>query len=241
MYSTPNSGAHLSIRNCLRQCTKCKHRELDYEEIPMLESMAVKKDFQTWHRIGWQHSRQPIRSHVWKSLWTDIEPFQVHILHGAYLVYVIIMYDLPYLYQVGYLDIHSKRKIPREHVFHIFIACCATLWREHYYFRENDIFTNLTQSMKKIVSIQRYHSIMIFFFNYCLLRLYNSFSISLGHLHFGLPMKTYYRLPMRTRYGVFVTSLTPVRSFVLLLLCCVQYRITIDHDILRAYSNSESK
>ena len=32
--------------------------------------MLVNKDFQTWHLIGWQHSRQPIRSHVRKSLFT---------------------------------------------------------------------------------------------------------------------------------------------------------------------------
>ena len=31
------------------------------------------KPFQTWHLIGWQHSRQPIRSHVRKSLLTNKE------------------------------------------------------------------------------------------------------------------------------------------------------------------------
>ena len=35
--------------------------------------MLVNKDFQTWHLIGWQHSRQPIRSHVRTSLLTSIE------------------------------------------------------------------------------------------------------------------------------------------------------------------------
>ena len=39
----------------------------------MLKSMLFDKDFQTWHLIGWQHSRQPIRSHVRKSLLTDME------------------------------------------------------------------------------------------------------------------------------------------------------------------------
>ena len=28
---------------------------------------VINKDFQTWHLIGWRHSRQPIRSHVKKS------------------------------------------------------------------------------------------------------------------------------------------------------------------------------
>ena len=35
--------------------------------------MLVNKDFQTWHLIGWQHSHQPIRSHVRKSLLTNME------------------------------------------------------------------------------------------------------------------------------------------------------------------------
>ena len=38
----------------------------------MLKSLLVNKDFQTWHLIGWQRSRQPIRSHVRKSLSTDM-------------------------------------------------------------------------------------------------------------------------------------------------------------------------
>ena len=36
----------------------------------MLKSMLISKDFQTWRLIGWQHSRQPIRSIVRKSLLT---------------------------------------------------------------------------------------------------------------------------------------------------------------------------
>ena len=35
--------------------------------------MLVNKDFQTWHLMGWQHSCQPIRSHVRKSLLTNLE------------------------------------------------------------------------------------------------------------------------------------------------------------------------
>ena len=46
---------------------------LGYKNISMLKSMLLHKDFQTWHLIGWQHSRQPIRSHVKKSLLTNIE------------------------------------------------------------------------------------------------------------------------------------------------------------------------
>ena len=30
-------------------------------------------DFQTWHQIGWQQSRQPIRGHVRKSVLTNME------------------------------------------------------------------------------------------------------------------------------------------------------------------------
>ena len=47
-------------------------RGLGSLRIPMLKSMLVNKDFQTWHLIGWLHSRQPIRSHVRKSLLTKI-------------------------------------------------------------------------------------------------------------------------------------------------------------------------
>ena len=39
----------------------------------MVKSMLANKDFQTWHLIGWQHSRQPIRSHVRKSLLINME------------------------------------------------------------------------------------------------------------------------------------------------------------------------
>ena len=42
-------------------------RGLGYKEISMLKSMSVKKDFQTWHLIGWQHS------HIRKSLLTNME------------------------------------------------------------------------------------------------------------------------------------------------------------------------
>ena len=41
--------------------------------ISMLKSMLVNKNFQTWHMIGWQHSHQPIKSHVRKSLLTNME------------------------------------------------------------------------------------------------------------------------------------------------------------------------
>ena len=34
----------------------------------MLKSLVVDKGFQTWHLIGWQHSRKPITSHVRQSL-----------------------------------------------------------------------------------------------------------------------------------------------------------------------------
>ena len=36
-------------------------------------SMFVSKDVQTWHLIGWQHNRQPIRGHVRKSLLSNME------------------------------------------------------------------------------------------------------------------------------------------------------------------------
>ena len=52
----------------------------------MLKSMLVKKDFQTCHLIGWQHSRQPIRSHVKKSLLTNMEfnmDFTVYLVTQA--------------------------------------------------------------------------------------------------------------------------------------------------------------
>ena len=39
----------------------------------MLKSMLAYKDFQTKHLIGWQHSRQPIRSQVNESLLTNME------------------------------------------------------------------------------------------------------------------------------------------------------------------------
>ena len=46
---------------------------LCYKEISMLKSMLINKEFQTWHLIGWQQSRQPIRSHVRKPLLTYME------------------------------------------------------------------------------------------------------------------------------------------------------------------------
>ena len=39
----------------------------------MLNSMLVKKDFQTWRIFGWQNSRQPIERHVRKSLLKNME------------------------------------------------------------------------------------------------------------------------------------------------------------------------
>ena len=50
-----------------------KTRGLRYQEISMLKPTLVNNDFQTWHLIGWQHNRQPIRSHVRKSLLTNME------------------------------------------------------------------------------------------------------------------------------------------------------------------------
>ena len=40
----------------------------DTKKSQVLKSMLVNKDFQTWLLIGWQHSCQPIRTHVRKSL-----------------------------------------------------------------------------------------------------------------------------------------------------------------------------
>ena len=60
----------------------------------MLKSMLVNKGFQTWHQIGWQHSRQPIRSPVRKSLLTNLEfkkdfclvtPSPVHLYYSRFL------------------------------------------------------------------------------------------------------------------------------------------------------------
>ena len=50
------------------KCTKY----LGYQEFSMLKSILVNKDIQTWRLIGWQHSRQPMRSHVRKSLLTNV-------------------------------------------------------------------------------------------------------------------------------------------------------------------------
>ena len=57
-----------------------KSRCLDYYESSMLKSMSVNKDFQIWHLIGWQHNRQPTRSHVRKPLVTN------GFYHGFFLV-----------------------------------------------------------------------------------------------------------------------------------------------------------
>ena len=43
---------------------------LDLYEFTILKSVLVIKDLQPWRLIGWQHSRQPIRSHDRKSLLT---------------------------------------------------------------------------------------------------------------------------------------------------------------------------
>ena len=64
----------ISIAECKTAVTTVlMHWGLGYWEISMLKSMSVNKDFQTWHLIGWQHSCQPIRSHVRKSLLTNME------------------------------------------------------------------------------------------------------------------------------------------------------------------------
>ena len=39
----------------------------------MLKPMSVNKNFQTWLVIGWQHRRQPIKSHIRKSLLINME------------------------------------------------------------------------------------------------------------------------------------------------------------------------
>ena len=48
-------------------------RGLHFWEFPILNSMLVNKDYQTCHLNGWQHSHQPIRNHVRKSLLTNME------------------------------------------------------------------------------------------------------------------------------------------------------------------------
>ena len=42
-------------------------------KIFMLKSMLINKNFQTWLLIGWQHSRQPIRSHVRKFVLNNMD------------------------------------------------------------------------------------------------------------------------------------------------------------------------
>ena len=46
---------------------------LRYYGIAISIYMLANKDFQTWHLIGWKYSRQPNRSHVKKSLLTNME------------------------------------------------------------------------------------------------------------------------------------------------------------------------
>ena len=59
---------------CLTICQKHPARSLGYLlRIPMLKPILVNKDLQTWHLIGWQHGCQPIRSHVRKSVLTNME------------------------------------------------------------------------------------------------------------------------------------------------------------------------
>ena len=41
--------------------------------ISMIKDMLVNKNFPTWHMIGFQHSHQPIRSDVRKSLLSNME------------------------------------------------------------------------------------------------------------------------------------------------------------------------
>ena len=49
--------------------------------------MLVNTDRQTWHLICWQHSHQPMRSHVRKSPSTNIEfNMSFSLWHGFYLV-----------------------------------------------------------------------------------------------------------------------------------------------------------
>ena len=51
-----------------------------YQDIPMINSMLINKDFQNCLLIGWQHSRQPIRSHVRKFLLSNMDFNVIHLL-----------------------------------------------------------------------------------------------------------------------------------------------------------------
>ena len=68
VYAWHTPGQKTSVINF----TTCLGPEL-FPLISMSKSMLINKDFQTWHLIGWQHSRQPIRSHARKSLLTTME------------------------------------------------------------------------------------------------------------------------------------------------------------------------
>ena len=59
-------------KNCYRNLVDLSFQDDIYLclEISILKSTLVNKDFQTWLLIGWQHSHQPIRSYVRKSLLT---------------------------------------------------------------------------------------------------------------------------------------------------------------------------
>ena len=50
---------------------------LDYYEIFMLTSMLVNKKVQPWHLTGWRLTRQAIKSHIRKSMLTNIH-FDMH-------------------------------------------------------------------------------------------------------------------------------------------------------------------
>ena len=66
----------MNIAQFYRNFCKKKTKEflgLDDWKTSMLKSMLVNKGFQTLLLIVWQHSRQPIRSHVRKSMLTNME------------------------------------------------------------------------------------------------------------------------------------------------------------------------
>ena len=69
---------------CDLMCNKLNLRPGLLRNVACFKSMLVNKNFQSWLLIGWQHSCQPIRSHVCKSLlrwvsgWVSARKTQLH-------------------------------------------------------------------------------------------------------------------------------------------------------------------
>ena len=99
-----------------------------------MAAFSFNKDFQTWHLIGWQHNRQPIRSHVRKSLLTNVE-FNIDFSHPVPLIikkcrqchYVCMYFWSLYVEETKYVGSEFNIEHNISHKTRGFVVRCSNL------------------------------------------------------------------------------------------------------------------